>query len=127
MMRLGAAVAIALASNSLENNTLRHYSEIADSVSFDQPSVGVDIPRLSGLFAGRYGDSPTSDQAGINILVEIATRQAMTMAFNDVTRMAALLCALALLLLPFFRNKTALVESRRSNSRSQHHSKVPDK
>ena len=127
MMRLGAAVAIALASNSLENNTLRHYSEIADSVSFDQPSVGVDIPRLSGLFEGRYGDSPTSDQAGINILVEIATRQAMTMAFNDVTRMAAVLCGLALLLLPFFRHKTALVESRRSNSRSQHHSKISDK
>ena len=108
VMRLGAAVAIAVGSNELENRTLRHYSEIADTVSFDQPSVGESLPRLSELFEGRYGNSPTAEQAGLNLLVEIATRQAMIMAFNDVTQLAALLAVFALLFLPFFRNKTNL-------------------
>ena len=105
VMRLGAAVAIAIGSNELENRTLHHYSEIADTVSFDQPSVGQSMPRLSELFEGRYGNSPTSDRAGINLLVDIATRQAMIMAFNDITRIAALLAALALVLLPLFRSR----------------------
>ena len=105
IMRLGAAVAIAIGSNELENRTLRHYSEIADTVSFDQPAVGESMPRLAELFEGRYGNSPTSDRAGINLLVDIATRQAMIMAFNDVTRIAALLAALALVLLPLFRSR----------------------
>ncbi|SVA49747.1 uncharacterized protein METZ01_LOCUS102601 [marine metagenome] len=106
VMRLGAAIAIAIGSNQLENRTLRHYSEIADTVSFDQPSFAESVPRLSQLFEGRYGDSPTSDQAGLNLLVEIATRQAMIMAFNDVTRATAMLGILALFLLPFFRATT---------------------
>ena len=106
VMRLGAAIAIAIGSNQLENRTLRHYSEIADTVSFDQPSFAESVPRLSQLFEGRYGDSPTSDQAGLNLLVEIATRQAMIMAFNDVTQATAMLGILALFLLPFFRATT---------------------
>ena len=106
VMRLGAAIAIAIGSNQLENRTLRHYSEIADTVSFDQPSFVESVPRLSQLFEGVYGDSPTSDRAGLNLLVEIATRQAMIMAFNDVTKNTALLSAMALLLLPLFRRKT---------------------
>ena len=104
VMRLGAAVAIAIGSNELENRTLRHYSEIADTVSFDQPSVGESMPRLSELFEGRLGNSPTSGRAGINLLVDNATRQAMIMAFNDVPRIAALLAAIALVLLPLFRS-----------------------
>ena len=112
LMRLGAAVAIAIGSNQLEDRTLRHYSEIADTVSFDQPSVGESVPRLSQLFEGRYGDSPTSDQAGLNLLVEMATRQAMIMAFNDVTQAAAVLAIFALFLLPFFRGTTNISGSR---------------
>ena len=104
VMRLGAAVAIAIGSNQLENSTLRHYSEIADTVSFDQPSFVESVPRLSQLFEGSYGDSPTSDQAGLNLLFDMATRQAMIMAFNDVTQATAVLATFPLLLLPFFRN-----------------------
>ena len=105
-MRLGAAVAIAVGSTQLENNTVRHYSEIADTVSFDQPSVSESIPTLTNLFTGQYGASPTADQAGLTLLVELVTRQAMIMAFNDVTKNTALLSAMALLLLPLFRGKT---------------------
>ncbi len=115
VMRLGAAVAIAVGSNALENNTMRHYSEIADSVSFDQPSVVETIPRLSELFQKRYGDSPTSDQAGITLLVEMATRQAMIMAFNDVTIGTAVLSGLTLFLLPFFSNTGRVKHTRHTN------------
>ena len=105
-MRLGAAVAIAVGSTQLENNTGRHYSEIADTVSFDQPSVSESIPALTNLFTGQYGASPTADQAGLTLLVELVTQQATIMAFNDVTKNTALLSAMALLLLPLFRRKT---------------------
>tara|TARA_Y100000758_G_scaffold300543_1_gene264845 strand:- start:724 stop:2265 length:1542 start_codon:yes stop_codon:yes gene_type:complete len=105
-MRLGAAVAIAVGSTQLENNTVRHYSEIADTVSFDQPSVSESIPALTNLFTGQYGASPTADQAGLTLLVELVTQQATIMAFNDVTKNTALLSAMALLLLPLFRRKT---------------------
>jgi DHA2 family multidrug resistance protein len=104
-MRLGAAVAIAIGSTQLETNTIRHYSEIADTVSFDQPSVSEYIPTLTNLFKGQYGASPTADQAGLTLLVDLVTRQAMIMAFNDVTKNTALLSGLALLLLPLFRRK----------------------
>ena len=94
---------------------MRHYSEIADSVSFDQPSVVETIPRLSELFQKRYGDSPTSDQAGITLLVEMATRQAMIMAFNDVTIGTAVLSGLTLFLLPFFSNTGRVKHTRHTN------------
>ena len=104
-MRLGAAAAIAIGSTQLENNTIRHYSEIADTVSFSQPSVSESIPTLTNLFTGQYGDSPTADQAGLTLLVDLVTRQATIMAFNDVTKNTALVSLLALLLLPLFRRK----------------------
>ena len=105
-MRLGAAIAIAIGSTQLENNTIRHYSEIADTVSFDQPSVGESIPTLRNLFRGQYGESPTADHAGLTLLIDLVTQQAMIMAFNDVTKNTALLSLLALILLPLFRTKS---------------------
>ena len=105
-MRLGAAIAIAIGSTQLENNTIRHYSEIADTVSFDQPSVSQSIPTLTNLFKSQYGESPTADQAGLTLLIDLVTRQAMIMAFNDVTKNTALLSVFALLLLPLFRGKS---------------------
>jgi DHA2 family multidrug resistance protein len=105
LMRLGAAVAIAIGSNQLENYALQHYSEIADTVSFSEPPVSDAIPRLTQLFEGQYGESPVADQAGLTLLVDVVHRQALIMAFNDVTRNAALVAALALLLLPLFRGK----------------------
>ncbi len=104
-MRIGAAVALAVGSTLLENNTLRQYSEIANTISFDQPSVSGSVPELTKLFEGRFGDSPTADQAGLTLLIDLASRQAMIMAFNDVTKYTALLSAMALLLLPLFRGK----------------------
>ncbi len=106
-MRLGAAIAIAVGSTQLENNTIRHYSEIADTVSFDQHSVGESIPTLTNLFRGRYGESPTADQAGLTLLIDLVTQQAMIMAFNDVTKNTALLSLMALILLPLFRRKSS--------------------
>ena len=108
LMRLGAAVAIAIGSNQLENYSLRHYSEIADTVSFAEPPVSAAIPRLTQLFEGQYGQSPVADQAGLTLLVDVVRRQALIMAFNDVTQNAALVAALALLLLPLFRGKKVL-------------------
>ena len=104
-MRIGAAGALAVGSTLLENNTLRQYSEIANTISFDQPSVSGSVPELTKLFEGRFGDSPTADQAGLTLLIDLASRQAMIMAFNDVTKYTALLSAMALLLLPLFRGK----------------------
>ena len=104
-MRIGAAVALALGSTQLENNTLRQYSEIANTVTFDRPSVSGSMPTISKLFEGRFGESPTADQAGLALLVDLVTQQAMIMAFNDVTKNTALLSVMALLLLPLFRGR----------------------
>ena len=111
IMRLGAAVAIAIGSNQLENSRLQHYSEIADSVSFAEPGVSNTIPLISKLFTEQYGESPIADQAGLNLLVDVVRQQASIMAFNDVTRATAIFAAMALLLLPLFRSKKSLRES----------------
>ena len=63
------------------------------------------MPAFSRLFEGRFGESPTADQAGLTLLVDLVTQQAMIMAFNDVTKNTALLSVMALLLLPLFRGR----------------------
>ena len=105
IMRLGAAVGIAIGSNQLENHALRYYSEISNTVTFAEPPVSESIPRFAELFEKQYGKSPIADQAGLTLLVEVVQRQAMIMAFNNVTQTAALLAILALLLLPLFRGR----------------------
>ena len=105
IMRLGAAVGIAIGSNQLENHALRYYSAISNTVTFSAPPVSESIPRLAELFEKQYGQSPIADQAGLTLLVDVVQRQALIMAFNDVTQDAALLAILALLLLPLFRGK----------------------
>jgi len=105
VMRLGAAVSIAVANAALYVRTRVHYAEIAETVQLEPPDVTSIMPQLRSMFESVTGDSPLAGQAGLSMIVDMAQREALVLAFNDVTLAAAVVGLLSLVLLPLIRER----------------------
>lgn len=98
IMRLGAAVGLATANTLLVARADLHYAHIAESTALP-PGGGWQILSLvSGLMASNV--SPEVHADAIGYLTQIAQREALIMAFNDVLIGAAGFLAIALLAMP---------------------------
>ena len=98
IMRLGAAVGLAIANTLLVARADLHYARIAESMSLP-PGGGWQILGLvSGLLAGTLSPEVHADAVGY--LTQIAQREALIMAFNDVLIGNACLLGMALLVMP---------------------------
>ncbi|MDP6516529.1 MAG: DHA2 family efflux MFS transporter permease subunit [Alphaproteobacteria bacterium] len=109
VMRLGAAVAIALANSAIEVLGRVHYARIAETVTAGQAAAASVLPRMSGIFHGIYGDSPTADQAGLAVLIATVEREALIRSFNQVTQATAVICLVSLVMLPLLRGRGSMV------------------
>ena len=98
IMRLGAAVGLAIANTLLVARADLHYARIAESMALP-PGGGWQILGLvSGLLAGSVSPEVHADAVGY--LTQIAQREALIMAFNDVLIGNACLLGMALLVMP---------------------------
>jgi len=103
-MRLGAAVAIAVANNFLEVRTQHNYARIIESLPVGTQAGQQVMSKFHHMFELRIGDSPQASEAALHLLIRLAEREAMVLAFNDVTIAAAIWVACSLVLLPLVRS-----------------------
>jgi DHA2 family multidrug resistance protein len=105
VMRLGAGIALAVANTMLVVRARVHYAEIASGIPAGRVGEGLAVPTAQSMFHALYGVSPEATRAGIVVIANIAEREALIRAYNDVTLGAALVCVASLLLLPLMRGR----------------------
>ncbi len=102
-MRLGAAVAVAIANAWLVIRADVHYHRLREWTGEAWYSSG----ELLGLFGGRLGpvlgSGVDTDIASIQMIARMAAQEAQIQAFNEVTTVVAICLALSLLGLPLIR------------------------
>lgn len=110
VMRLGAAVMVAVVSTELWDRTKVYYHGIADAVPVGQFSAHSIMPYMTDLFHPLHGNSPEAGRAAINMMVLVAEREAFLMSVNHLTQFAAIMALVPLALMPFVRGKNTAGE-----------------
>ncbi len=105
VMRLGGAIGVAVINFAVIVRTRVHYAEMAAATPAGRDGQGLALPTAESLFHSLHGVSPEASRAGIVLISEIAQREALIRAYNDVTLMAAVMGAATILLLPFVRTR----------------------
>jgi hypothetical protein len=100
-MRLGAAVAVAIANSYLVVRTQLHYHEIREMVSIGQPSAAATLDILGSTAP----TAPGASSAAIQRLIQLSEREALIHAFNEITTVAAIGLVLSLALMPLVRGR----------------------
>ncbi len=102
-MRLGAAVAVAIANAYLVIRSEVHYHRLREWTGETYARAG----DLLGIFGGRLGPDLGSrvdtDIASVQMVARMAAREAQIQAFNEITTVFAIGLALSLLGLPLIR------------------------
>lgn len=98
VMRLGAAIALALASAVLAARADFHYVRISEAMALPPGAPLQTLARISGFLAGDMSPDVAADAVGY--LAEIAQREALIMAFNDVLVGSGAVLGLTLLVMP---------------------------
>ncbi len=98
IMRLGAAIGLAVANTLLVARADLHYARIAEAMSLPPGGSWQLLGLVSGQLAGTL--SPDVHADAIGYLTQIAQREALLMAFNDVLISTAGFLAVALLAMP---------------------------
>ena len=103
-MRLGAAVAVAVANSYLVIRAQTHYQYFRERVPVGDPFTG----NIGGLF-GRtfeplFGGSPDAHVANVQVLTAMIQRESLILAFNEITVVFAAGIALSLLAMPLVKS-----------------------
>jgi DHA2 family multidrug resistance protein len=93
MRNLGGALGLALFSTIIDRRFDLHYQHIAETVTVNRAAVGSAADSLEGL------DGPATEGA-LALLTQIASREALVMAYNDLWLIMAAIMGGALLLMP---------------------------
>lgn len=105
VMRLGAAVMVAVVSTELWDRTKVAYHGIADTIPVGQLGAQALMPNVTGIFHPLHGDSPEAARAALNYMVQVAEREAFLISVNDITFAAALAALVPILLMPLVRGQ----------------------
>ena len=100
-MRLGGAVGVAVANSYLVIRSQVNYAQIRDMIAIGGPLDAITVDRFSSLFAPLAGAGPGGGQAGLDMLVRLSERDAVTHAFNEITTVVAIAIAMLTVFLPF--------------------------
>ncbi len=98
VMRLGAAIGLAIANTFLVARADFHYVRIAESMALPPGGATQMVAQVSEILAG--GISPNVAVDAIGYIAQIAQREALIMAFNDVLIGSALALGCTLLVMP---------------------------
>ena len=105
-MRLGAAVSVTIANNYLFIRTRHHYHNIRESVAVGDPIAAETLGILETSGSRMLGESPWALVASVQRYAAIGEREAMILAFNEVTTVVALCIAVTLIFMPLVRGPT---------------------
>ena len=95
---------MSIAKHYLFIRTRHHYHEIRESVSFGNPAAMETLARLDSSRASLLGDSPWALMASLQRYAAIGEREAMILAFNEVTAFVALCIAVSIMFMPLVRS-----------------------
>ena len=84
-MRLGAAVCVTIANNYLFIRTRHHYHDIRESIAIGDPVANETLGLLEASGPRMLGESPWALMASLQRYAAIGEREAMILAFNEVT------------------------------------------
>ena len=101
--RLGAAIGIAGANALLQIRAEHHYARLIEMVPRGSDAAGPLSRKLQILFESRYGDSPLLDRAVTQFMTQMAQREALILAYNDVMLVIAAIVGLSTIFLPAMR------------------------
>jgi DHA2 family multidrug resistance protein len=96
MRNLGGALGLALFSTIIDRRFDLHYQHIAETVTINRSAVGAAAYALEGL-------DGTAPESALGLLAQIASREALVMAYNDLWLIMAAIMGGALLLMPLVR------------------------
>ena len=99
-MRLGAAVCVTIANNYLFIRTRHHYHEIRESIAVGDPMAKETLGLLEASGSRALGESPWALMASLQRYAALGEREAMILAFNEVTTVVALCIAATLIFMP---------------------------
>lgn len=105
-MRLGAAVCVAIANNYLFIRTRHHYHDIRESIVVGDPLTVEALEILETSSSPILGESPWALMASVQRYAAIGEREAMILAFNEITTVVALCIAITLIFMPLVSGST---------------------
>ena len=99
MRNLGGAIGLALINTQLHDRSWFHYSHLSNSINTARAPVQEMLDNGTALLTPQLGGD--AEAAVIGQMSRLVQQQAAIMSFNDVMLMMSVLCALAVLMLPF--------------------------
>ena len=102
-MRLGGAICVAIANNYLFVRTRHHYQVMRESIVAGDPTTQEALGVLESTGSAILGESPSATIASIQRYALLGEREAMILAFNEITTVVAICLAFSLLFLPLVK------------------------
>lgn len=109
MRNFGGAFGIAIISTIVDRRYDMHYQHIAETVTDSRIAAGAAAETMNETMSDVVGAGVNDGQAGeaaLALLTQLAQREALVMAYNDVWLIMAVITAGALLLMPLVRRIT---------------------
>ena len=107
MRNLGGAVGIAICGAILNDQTNRHFLDIASTLTPANPAMERLLTGLSARLADVLGSAAAGQRAALQQLHDLAYREAATMAYADAGRAIMVAFVIATLLVPLMRKVVA--------------------
>jgi DHA2 family multidrug resistance protein len=107
MRNLGGAVGIAMCGAILNDQTNRHFLDIASTLTPANPAMERLLAGLSARLADVLGSAAAGRHAALQQLHDLAYREAATMAYADAGRAIMVAFVVATLLVPLMRKVAA--------------------
>lgn len=104
VMRLGAAIGVAIANSYLVIRSQINYHQFREIVIQGHHYADQTFGALVGRGTASLGDSPQAAAANLQLLIKLSQRDALIQAFNEITMTAAIVVGLALLAMPLVQS-----------------------
>ena len=107
MRNLGGAIGIAVVNTLLLDHTRIASLRLGEAAGQGNGSAGAMIGELAKRIQESVPDPVQAQQMAQGLFAQIVGREALTLAFNDVFRLLAWMCILALVMVPFCKPDAA--------------------
>ena len=103
-MRLGAAIAVAIANSFLIVRSEIHYQQFRETIGQGHHYASDVFDLFSSRLRPGLGGSPDTATASLQLLIEMSRRDALIRAFNEITIVTSICIAIAIILIPLVQS-----------------------